>query len=415
MENYPFESVIPSESQMAEAIKAEESGFINSSPSENGKIDITNEENKKLLEDYINMQMRLQTDFMGQQNNFLNPPVHSFNTKQVPEPLSQEDQVIKRLKEIEDREREDAMSTVSDVASHNSFHTNNDINTSLQNGLNLSNLSVPNILTSGPSTSGINSVEKQLFPDNGLSGILSLLSASAAASAAPRIEHPTPQPIHNGLTVTNLLSVIYPTLQKHLLPSTSANLTSPTSLSSNLHLASPVINGQIRDQIRNSSFLPTSTSRQDIAKDLRKELDSVKREPNISRQYDESLNHFEMENNDAALDLDEAASAELQTLDANLWKKRYELAQLELEATKKRLAATHKRLIETQKELRDYQQVVQDRNLDILQQAIVMKRTKDDSSVEVAQLKLKLSETEKKLAAVLIGRQEVPEKEIIID
>lgn len=59
-----------------------------------------------------------------------------------------------------------------------------------------------------------------------------------------------------------------------------------------------------------------------------------------------------MENNDAALDLDEAASAELQTLDANLWKKRYELAQLELEATKKRLAATHKRLIETQKELR---------------------------------------------------------------
>lgn len=44
-----------------------------------------------------------------------------------------------------------------------------------------------------------------------------------------------------------------------------------------------------------------------------------------------------------------------------------------------------------------------------------MKRTKDDSSVEVAQLKLKLSETEKKLAAVLIGRQEVPEKEIIID
>lgn len=63
----------------------------------------------------------------------------------------------------------------------------------------------------------------------------------------------------------------------------------------------------------------------------------------------------------------------------------------------------------------DYQQAVQNRNLDILQQAMLLKQTKEESTVELTQLRLKLAETEKKLTAVLSQRPDLAEKEIIID
>lgn len=151
-------------------------------------------------------------------------------------------------------------------------------------------------------------------------------------------------------------------------------------------------------------------------------------EPTTSRQYEDNLAHFgDIEVSDGHMDYDEATSAELQTLDASIWKKKYELAQLELESTQKKLVGTQKKLVETQKELKgkhpatildefpDYQQAISSRNLEMLQQAMLLKQTKEDSTLEVAQLRLKLAETEKKLTAVLTQRPDLAEKEIIID